>query len=222
MLITVWSVKGGVGATTVAVAAALGASLTPNRPVLLVDLGGDVPACLGVAEPTGPGLADWLAAGHDVPPDSLGRLAVPLAPGIELLARGRGRLAPARGPVLVQLLAATGRLVVVDAGNVTGSSVAQGFAAEADRSLLVTRACVLGVRRAIDAPVRPSGVVVVRDAGRALSTADVAAAVGAPVVAELAMDPAVARATDAGLARRRLPRSFVEAVASLLPAEARP
>lgn len=218
MLLTIWSVKGGVGVTTVAVATSLEAARTAARPVLLVDLGGDVPACLGVPEPGGPGLAGWLAAGPDVPPDSLGRLAEAVGPGLELLGRGRGRLDHARAPVLVQLLAATGRVVVVDAGNATGCAVARAFAAEADRSLLVVRACVVGVNRALAAPVRPSGVVVVRDPGRALATVEVAAAVGAPVAAELAVDPTVGRAVDAGLVRSRLPRSFAGAVRSLLPA----
>lgn len=220
MLITVWSVKGGVGATTVAVAASSVTARTTLSPVLVVDLGGDVPACLGIPEPSGPGLSDWLAAGSEVPPDSLGRLTTPIAPGLELLARGSGPLDPARAGVLVQLLAASGRPVVVDAGNVTWSPVAQRCAAEADRSLLVTRACVLGVRRALSAPVRPSGVIVVRDPGRALSSRDLTAAIGAPIVAELAVDPSVARAVDGGLAHRRLPRSYADAIATLLPAEA--
>ncbi|QXC60094.1 hypothetical protein KSP35_17265 [Aquihabitans sp. G128] len=223
MVITCWSVKGGVGTTTVAVALALaGARPSADRPspVTLVDLAGDVPACLGLPEPSGPGVAEWLDAGPEVPPDSLARLAVPVGPGLELLPRGRAPLVGPRGPVLLQLLAATGRVVVVDAGTVDGAPVARAFAAESDRSLLVTRACTLAVRRALAAPVRPSGLVVVRDPGRALSTADVEAALGAPAVAELAVDPAVARAVDAGLVRARLPRSLVGAVSALLPVAA--
>ncbi|CAN5792933.1 hypothetical protein BH10ACT1_BH10ACT1_35290 [soil metagenome] len=221
MVIACWSVKGGVGTTTVAAAIALGWARSPGPAALLVDLAGDLPACLGVAEPTGPGAAEWLAAGTEVPPDSLARLFVPVTTGLEVLARGTGPLAAARGTVLLQLLAASGRRVVVDCGNIAEGGVGWRFAAEADRSLLVARPCVLGLRRAMAAPLRPSGIVLVRDPGRAFSTADVAGAVGAPVVAELAVDPVVARAVDAGLTRARLPRSFGDALAGLAGAEVR-
>lgn len=214
MLIACWSVKGGVGTTVASVAMALGAACVA-RPVLLVDLAGDVPGCLGVAESAGPGVAEWLAAGSDAPPDALVRLEQPLGPGLVLLHRGLGQMAPGRAALLVQVLAASGRTVVVDCGRVDASPVAQRFAAEADRSVLVTRLCVLALRRAAAAPVRPSGVVVVRDAGRSLSLTDVEQTVGAPILAEVAVDPSVARAVDVGLARVRIPRGLADVLASV-------
>ena len=51
-----------------------------------------------------------------------------------------------------------------------------------------------------------------REPGRSLTAGDVASVIGTPVVAELAVDPAVARAVDAGLFAARLPRSFASAV----------
>ncbi|CAN5827287.1 hypothetical protein BH23ACT2_BH23ACT2_22170 [soil metagenome] len=214
MLVAVWSVKGGVGATVVAVGAAVTAS-RPEAPLLLVDLAGDGPTCLGIEEPVGPGVAEWLAAGGDVPPDALTRLAVPVAPGLDLLARGAGPLTLARASLLVQVLSASRPTVVVDGGDPTSVAAARVVIAEADRSLLVTRLCPLGLRRAAAAPVLPSGVIVVRDRGRTTPIAEVARIVGAPVVAEVAVDPAVARAVDAGLARRRLPRSFAATVGAV-------
>lgn len=214
MLIACWSVKGGVGTTVASVGMAVGAARA-IPPVLLVDLAGDVPGCLGVAEPPGPGVAEWLTAGSDAPPDSLVRLEQALGPGLGLLHRGRGPMPPGRAALLVQVLASTGRTVVVDCGRVDASPVAQRFAAEADRSVLVTRLCVLALRRAGTAPVRPSGVVVVRDAGRSLSLVDVEETVGAPVLAEVAVDPSVARAVDAGLARGRIPRGLAEVLGSV-------
>ncbi|HEX2578273.1 MAG TPA: hypothetical protein VHK88_18150 [Aquihabitans sp.] len=206
MLVACWAVKGGVGTTVVSVAAALGAA-DVARPTLLVDLAGDVPACLGIAEPQGPGVAEWLAAGT-APPDALARLEVSVAAGLSVLHRGAGPLDARRASVLLQVLASSGRPIVVDAGRIDDAPVARRFAAEADRSLLVTRACVLALRRAAVAPVRPSGVVLVREPGRALSVRDVEATVGAPVVADVAVDPAMARAVDAGLALTRLPRQL--------------
>ena len=216
MLIVCWSAKGGVGTTTVA--AALGvasARVQPRPPSLLVDLTGDLPACLGLAEPEGPGVAEWLASGHDVPPDALARLQVPVVDGLELLPRGAGPLDPSRAAVLAQVLASSERTVVVDAGRPCPSSAAAVLASSSTRSVLVTRLCFLGLRRAAAASLRPSSVVVVREPGRVLDRSDVERSIGVPVVAEVAVDPAVARAVDAGLARSRLPRAFRSALAAV-------
>ncbi|MBX3314467.1 MAG: hypothetical protein KF906_09120 [Actinobacteria bacterium] len=214
MIVACWSVKGGVGTTVVAAGTALSLVERSARPVLLVDLAGDLPSCLGIAEPAGPGVAEWSGAGSDVPADALDRLTVAAAPGVDLLPRGGGSIDAARAELLVQLLASSGRVVVVDCGSlpaVTGGAPAV-VASQAERSVLVVRPCLLGLRRAVEAPLRPSGVVVVREPGRALTAADVASVVGAPVLAELAVDPAVARAVDAGLFAARLPRGFATAV----------
>ncbi len=216
MLIACWSVKGGVGTTVSSIGVALAAAARPSvGAVLLVDLAGDLPLCLGLAEPAGPGLAAWLEAGPDAPPDALARLQVPVWPGLAVLPRGEGPLSCARSGVLVQLLSRPGRTVVVDCGQLTQPGLAQEVAAAADRSLLVSRLCMLGLRRAIQAPVRPSGVIVVREPGRSLDLGDVEATVGAPVVAEVALDPSVARLVDVGLLRGRLPRSFAGALGAV-------
>lgn len=214
MLIACWSVKGGVGTTVVAASMAVAAS--HRGPVLAVDLAGDLPACMGVAEPTGPGVAEWLAAGPEVPPDALHRMQEPVAVNLDVLAKGRGPQPARRAAAFVQLLAATGSTVVVDCGRLDATNtVAATVAAEADRSLLVTRLCYLGLRRAAHAPVRPSGVIVVREPGRSLTAADAERVVGVPVVAELAMDPAVGRAVDAGILAARLPRPLSQVISGL-------
>lgn len=216
-----WSTKGGAGTTVVAVS--LGLLLSSRHPddaVLLVDLGGDVPAVLGLPEPTGPGLSDWLAAGHGVPADGLARLEVEVRPAVSLLPRGSGELiAPERAEVLAGLLGAESRHVVVDCGQLErpgpgggANEVARVLAAGATRSLLVTRPCYLALRRFLGVPLRPSGVVMVREAGRSLTALDVEDVVGAPVVADIAVDPAVARAVDAGLLAHRVPRNLARAL----------
>lgn len=216
MLIVCWSAKGGVGATTVSAALGVVASrLQPSPPALLVDLAGDLPACLGLTEPEGPGVAEWLSSGAGVPPDALSRLQVPVNEGLDLLPRGSGPLEASRASVLVQVLASADRTVVVDAGMPRRCEVARVFAAAAPHSVLVTRLCYLGLRRAMEADVRPSSVVVVREPGRALHLADVERSLGAPVAAEVAVDPAVFRAVDAGLARARLPRAYLAALAAV-------
>jgi len=213
VLVSCWSVKGGVGTTVVAVSMALGAA-DPARPALLVDLAGDGPSCLGVAEPATPGVAEWLGA-EGAAPDALVRLEAPVTRGLHLLHRGVGPLAVERATLLLRLLASSGRTVIVDCGRIDESAAGRRFAAEADRSVLVTRLCMLAARRAAAAPVRPSGIVVVREPGRFLSVKDVEEAVGAPVVADLAVNAAMARAVDAGLVVGRLPRGVAAALGSV-------
>lgn len=217
MLITCWSAKGGSGTTTVA--CALATLLAARHPAgcLLLDGCGDVPGALGLPEPDAPGLAGWLAGAGGVPGPSAGPAGpeVPVAAGVALVPRGVGALGPAaRVEALAGALAAEARPVVVDAGVLAvDHAELVPLAGGAARSLLVTRACYLSLRRAVRAPLRPSGVVLLAEPGRALTRTDVAEVVGVPVVAEVALDPAVARAVDAGLLPVRLPRGLARALA---------
>lgn len=81
---------------------------------------------------------------------------------------------------------------------------------------LVTRPCYLALRRAMHT-ARPDGVVLITEPGRALDASDVAEVVGAPIRAEVATDPAVARAVDAGLLASRLPRTLTRSLRYLDP-----
>ncbi len=125
-----------------------------------------------------------------------------------------------RVKVLAAVLAGEGRRVVVDVG--LGLGGRRGWYGplldQATCSLLVTRACYVGLTRASRLR-RPDGVVLIEEAGRALRPADVATSLGAPVVATLPADPSVARAVDAGLLARRLPKAFtaLEALAEQGP-----
>ena len=136
--------------------------------MLIADLAGDLPAVLGVPEPDGPGLAGWLGAGPGVPADALARLERRVGPGVGLLARGSGRLAADRADVLAGLLAADPRPVVADCGRLEPDGAPAVIAGAATRSLLVTRPCFLALRRAAQAPIVPSGVVLISESGRAL------------------------------------------------------
>lgn len=68
----------------------------------------------------------------------------------------------------------------------------------------------VGLRRLLNFPesLRPDGVIVVTEPGRALNAADVEATTSLPVLADIPWDPAVARAVDAGLLMSRMPRSI--------------
>lgn len=212
MLVACWSVKGGSGTTVVSVALACVLARSSPSGALLADLAGDVPAVVGLPEPEGPGVADWLAAGEDVPADALSRLEIQGPAGLRVLPAGAApALSAGRGEILAAVLAADGRPVVADCG-CGPPEPALSLVASATASLLVLRPCYLALRQALAAPIRPSGVVLVAEPGRALGRTDVEDALGVPVRAVVAVDPGVARAVDAGLLPRRLPRGLARAL----------
>jgi len=214
VFVSCWSVKGGSGTTVVSAALALAVAAS-GRDVLLVDMSGDVPATLGIPEPDGAGVGDWLSAGADVPGDALARLEVDAAPNLALLPMG-GALpdAPRRAEDLAALLAVDGRAVVVDCGS-SPSSTSLALATGAGLSLLVLRPCYLALRRALKAPVEASGVVLVGEPQRALQQADVEDVLGLRVRAAIPWKAAIFTAVDAGLLGRRLPSALERALRDL-------
>ncbi len=218
MVILCWAAKGGSGTTVVAATLALSSA----RPVLLVDLDGELPAVMGMPAPRSPGVFEWLSS--EAPAAHLADLTVEMTPHAALLPwcehssagprRGsRGsRDAPSRHDDRWALMAGwlaermlAGVDVIIDAGTGTPQPA---LAAAADHRLLVTRRCYLSLMRAARAPTRPSGVIVVDEPGRALSSGQVERATGAPVIATVSFDPAIARAVDAGLLTSRVPRTI--------------
>jgi hypothetical protein len=192
-----WAAKGGSGTTVVT------ASLALSCPTdsLLVDLAGDLPTALGVAEPSAQGIGDWL--GSDAPPSALGDLAIDVGRTTRLIPCGRAvDLSSPRWPGLLDWLARR-PTVYIDAG--TGPPAPCLLAGDV-RTLLVTRACYVGLQRAVAAGCRPDGVVLVSEPGRSLRTPEIERTTGAPVIASVSVDPAVARAVDAGLLAARVPR----------------
>ena len=204
MFVACWSVKGGSGTTVVSAALAL-AVAAGGHDVLLVDLAGDLPATLGLPEPDGAGVGDWLAAGADVPGDALARLEVDAGPNLALLPTGAAiHDEPTRAEELAALLAVDGRVVVADCGS-SASATSSALAAGAGLSLLVLRPCYLALRRALKAPIEASGVVLVGEPQRALQQADVEDVLGLRARAAIPWKAAIATAVDAGLLGRRLP-----------------
>ena len=206
-MIICWAAKGGSGTTVVACALAVSARRTESS--TLVDLGGDCATALGLDEPAGPGVAEWMAS-PTAGPTELTRLAVTIRDQVRLIPRG---IAVPPDDQWARLAVALGGLenVVIDAG--TGCPPL-ALREAADQSLLVTRPCFIAIRRAQQLSIRPTGVVLVDEPGRALTSRDVENALGVPVVAEVRVDPAVARAVDAGLLLARLPKSLIASLRS--------
>ncbi|MFN7151317.1 MAG: hypothetical protein ACK4V6_17795 [Microthrixaceae bacterium] len=220
---TLWAVKGGSGVTVTATAFA--AMLARRHgPTVLVDLGGDAPAVLGMPEPSAPGVGDWLAT-PEASADALGRLQVVAGRDLWLLPYGDLSVpmtdSTARATALVEALGALGRHVVVDAGPLGivscsgGAPGVLGVLAASGTSVLVTRACYLSLRRALRGTVSADGAILLAEAGRALDRRDVHQVLGVPVVAVVEADPALARSVDAGLLSRRPHRSLERSLAVL-------
>lgn len=216
--ISCWSAKGGSGTTVVAIALATMRGREPDGAgSLLVDLAGDCPSAMGLPEPTGPGVSEWLMAGVEVPPDALRRLEIEVSQEVALVPMGRavidGTGARERCGQLLEQLALDARDSIIDLGRIINGagSVAEPIArlaADADQSLLVTRPCFLSLRRALASPVRPTGIVLVTEEGRALGRREVEDILGVPVIAEVPLDSSVARAVDAGTLAMRMPRGL--------------
>ncbi len=228
MFVACWSSKGGSGTTVVASGLAL--LLARSGPTLLADLAGDVPAVLGLPAASGPGIAQWLAAEADVGPQRLAKLEVPVADNLSLLTRGSAsafevaaagvpRVDAGRTATLAESLrqeagqrsaadaADPGRQVVVDCGLLDRPEMI-AVASAADVGLLVLRPCFVALSRALQLPIRPTGVILVREPERALTQRDVEDVLGVPVRARLDIDPSVSRAVDAGILARRMPRAL--------------
>jgi MinD superfamily P-loop ATPase len=211
-----WAAKGGCGTTVVAASLALLAAR--STPTTLLDLGGDLPAALGLAEPHGPGVGDWLrtpASGAD----ELWGLAVEATQALRIIPAGS--MPPLDAAMWARLAVAAAAhhqapALVIDAGRGVPAPIAHQFATH---SLLVVRPCYLCLRRAVRQGEFASGVVVVREPGRALSNDDVTRAIGAPLAAEVPVDPTIARSIDAGLLAARLPGELVRTLAPLVASE---
>ena len=212
-MIVCWSVKGGSGTTVVASTIALMRAAESQRGALLVDLAGDVPAVLGLAESSGPGINDWFANCDHGSRMTLQSIAIQATANLQIIARGSKQLETnANFSELCAALKSFDLPIIVDAGCGLPSP---DLLANASSSLLITRPCYLSLRRAAQLSVSPTGIVLINEAGRALGKHDVEAVIGAPVVAEIDFDSAIARAVDAGLLASRIPTIMSKQLAAV-------
>ena len=205
-MIVCWSVKGGSGTTVVAAALALVLAQRLDIGARLIDMSGDTPSALGMSEPASEGIAEWLSATDHPGAEALNNLMLPVTAHLGVIPRGRNIIVPSlvnpdRLRDLALAVAQSPMPTVVDAG----SGLATIPILHATRSLLIIRPCYLALRRASLLTNPPHGVIVITEPGRALGVHDVESVVGAPVLAEIPFDPAIARAVDAGLLAGRVP-----------------
>ena len=195
MLTIFHSPKGGSGTTVTAASFAL-ATAGHHGKAMLIDMCGDSRAVLGLADTDQPGLNDWLGESHTAGADALISLGTAVEGGLLVVHPGARFVAGApRWDVLVSAVTSWDFPVIVDAGT---HFVPDELRAVAADNWLVTRACYLALRRATRMP-RPTGAIVLREHGRALTARDVESVLNVPVVATVMCDPSVSRAVDAGV-----------------------
>jgi MinD-like ATPase involved in chromosome partitioning or flagellar assembly len=223
MVTAFWSLKGSSGTTSVCAAAAMLAAERSTEGVLLVDLAGDLAQLLQLADPAGPGVADWIRRSDLALSGDVERS---VAPGLSVVTRGSGTLGGRRGARrLAGALGADSRAVFVDCGTLGTRDPADSVGATpsqvaclAHRQILVTRACSLSLALAETTAVPVSAVVVLREPGRAFGTDQIERVIGAPVVAHVDVDSSVARSVDSGSFSRQIPHVLRHALHALEPA----
>jgi len=214
------SAKGGVG--TSVIAATIASELARGCRVLLLDLCDDQPDLLGLAETQQPGVRDWLQADDDVDTEALLGLAEHVSGGLHLLRAGTdgelNQVAPNRSLDVVTATSSSFDVVVADLGVARRGAfdTATVIAAAGDRTALVVRACYLALRKSSRLSIEVDDLVEVVEGGRALQTVDIEAVFGRPLTARVPLDPAIARAADAGTLTSRAPRVLRRSLGGLL------
>ena len=212
MLLAMWSPKGGSGTSVLAAACAVVLARGPAGACRVADLAGDQAAIFGLASEPELGLADWLDAGPEAPIEALERMAVAVAPGVELLPSGeagsslRPRAQAEAGAALAVALRDLEVPVVADCGSAR-EPAARAIVEVADAAVVVVRGCYLTLRRAVRSPALGCSVaaVLVDEPGRSLTRREIAEVISTPVIARVPLRDTVARAVDAGVLASRLP-----------------
>ncbi len=215
--ISLVSAKGSPGVTTATVALTMAwAAAHPGRSALAVDadpIGGDIGAgVLRGAVPTGAGILPLATARDVAPGDALDAATVHLRadgsaralPGVP--DQTRAAALPLAWDVLAGLRADLhhgGVDVLVDSGRVDAAGLGSAWLADSDLAILLVRpslACVMAAHRFAGAwpwARVPLQLLVVEDESP-YRPAEVAEAVGVPLVGVLALDPAAARVHSQG------------------------
>ena len=213
------SPKGGTGTSVVAASLAIVSS--SSSPTLLVDLAGDQAAILGLPQPP-IGLSDWANGMTYREFDEIISLChdnLYLAPtgtfDFETLnANAWDKLLRA-----LSLKHSEGHNIIVDLGR---ADIPLALRKIVDTCYLVTRPCYLALRRAVDLETAFSGVIVVNEPDRVLTSRDVESVLKLKCVAEIPYTSEISRRVDSGLLKSRLPMALQSVLSQLISLEVSP
>ena len=208
-----WSCKGGSGTSVVAAALAAVSALT--TPTILVDLAGDQPALLGLTTPE-QGISEWMSNKMQL---EFGDLLMKCGRNLSVAARGSEVLPDHNSGDWNYLSRALNQIhdqainIVVDAGI---SPVSKTLWEVADTNYLIIRPCYLALRKAVEQNRSTTGVILITGGDRVLTRRDVQSVLKTEVIAEIAVDPEIARRVDSGLLHSRIPPALSAALSPLL------
>ena len=198
------SPKGGNCTTVTATAYALLMAARGTHTVL-IDLCGDVPAAAGMAEPTTPGINDWLSESSTSDAQALVTLGTPFDNGLVIVHRGSSFVeGQPRWSDLANAITTLPMNIVIDAGT---TFLPDELRRAVTHVTMVVKPCYLSLRRA-SRMQRPTQLFVVCEESRALTIKDVGHVLGMPVTCEIPYTSAISRADDAGMLPSRAEQLF--------------
>lgn len=213
MFIIFSSPKGGSGTSVVAASLAIVSSSTTRT--LLIDLAGDQAAILGLPEPHA-GLSDWV---NEMTHHNFDEILIDCDNNLFLAPAGTfdfDILTVNAWKNLAQALARKvddGFNIVIDFGT---QEIPLAISRFPHQHYIVTRPCYLSLRRAVNLEKTFSGVVVIREPDRVLTTSDVESVLKLRCVAEVPYSREISRRVDSGLLKSRLPASLQIALTPLV------
>ena len=213
------SPKGGTGTSVVAASLAIVSS--SSSPTLLVDLSGDQAAILGLPQPP-IGLSDWANGMTYREFDEIISLC---HDNLYLAPTGTFDFETLNGNAWDKLLRALslkhseGCNIIVDLGR---ADIPLALRKIVDTCYLVTRPCYLALRRAVDLETAFSGVIVVNEPDRVLTSRDVESVLKLKCVAEIPYTSEISRRVDSGLLKSRLPMALQSVLSQLISLEVSP
>jgi hypothetical protein len=198
------SPKGGNCTTVTATAYALLMAARGTHTVL-IDLCGDVPAAAGMAEPTTPGINDWLSESSTSDAQTLVTLGTPFDNGLVIVHRGSSFVdGQPRWSDFANAITTLPMNIVIDAGT---TFLPDELRRAVTHVTMVVKPCYLSLRRA-SRMQRPTQLFVVCEESRALTIKDVGHVLGMPVTCEIPYTSAISRAVDAGMLPSRAEQLF--------------
>ena len=213
------SPKGGTGTSVVAASLAIVSS--SSSPTLLVDLAGDQAAILGLPQPP-IGLSDWANGMTYREFDEIVSLChdnLYLAPTGTFDFETLNANAWDKFLRALSLKHSEGYNIIVDLGR---ADIPLALRKIVDTCYLVTRPCYLALRRAVDLETAFSGVIVVNEPDRVLTSRDVESVLKLKCVAEIPYTSEISRRVDSGLLKSRLPMALQSVLSQLISLEVSP
>ena len=213
------SPKGGTGTSVVAASLAIVSS--SSSPTLLVDLAGDQAAILGLPQPP-IGLSDWANGMTYREFDEIISLChdnLYLAPTGTFDFETLNANAWDKFLRALSLKHSEGCNIIVDLGR---ADIPLALRKIVDTCYLVTRPCYLALRRAVDLETAFSGVIVINEPDRVLTSRDVESVLKLKCVAEIPYTSEISRRVDSGLLKSRLPMALQSVLSQLISLEVSP